>query len=100
MEKSFYTEKLKQAFEETQQTRAIIAKETGVSVRTIDYWCSGRSLPNIQELHKIAEIIKKPITWFFGIELNDSAQIKKLEQERDDWKSQAMFLKSLLEKKD
>lgn len=100
MELNFYTEKLKTAFEDTRKSKQNIADMIGVSVRTINYWCSGRSLPNIMELHKIAEVTGKTVPWFYGIESTaDTKLLDEIKAERDDWRDQAKFLREMLQAK-
>lgn len=79
MDRAFFTEKLKIAFNEGLKTRAEIAETIGVSKRTIDYWCSGRSLPDIEQLHKISQITKRSIQWFYDLYTMEDSEQQKLE---------------------
>ena len=36
-----------------------IAKESGLSVKTLRYWKEGKSLPNLERLEKVARALKK-----------------------------------------
>lgn len=96
--------RLKTAVEDSVDSKAEIALKTGVSSRTLDYWITGEKyLPDIKQLQLFAEATNKKVLWFYGLEPNESVhvqelqnEIKKLESERDSWRSQAELLRDLL----
>lgn len=96
MNKLEFSEKIKQALVESGKTRSIIANSLEIALRTVDNWCTGYSLPDIESLQKYATITNKPVLWFFGMDTPDCKEIEslkkeiaELKEERDAWRKQA-----------
>jgi len=69
---------IKKARLESQMTQADIAKKIGVTWEMISRYENGKSSPR-KNLEKIAEVLKKPIQYFFGVEEAPiSDEIKRL----------------------
>lgn len=65
-EKEKILQKIKIAMAENNITQTDLAKELGLTQSAISYWFKGRGTPNIQTLSQIANILKKPINYFFA----------------------------------
>ncbi|MBD3280379.1 helix-turn-helix domain-containing protein [Candidatus Dojkabacteria bacterium] len=66
-------EQIKSAREEAKLSQLQVGVALGVSDKTISGYESGRISPPIDKLHRLADLLKKPIGYFLGI---DSRQYK------------------------
>ncbi len=89
-------ERIKQAARECGVTLDELARTIGCSRALIFQYASGASLPQSDRLQQIADVVKKPLYWFFlnadeqpspgstiGMAANLSGEIAKLELERE-----------------
>ena len=58
-------ENLKQALTESGMTQEALAREIGVSLRTVQGWTSGRILPRWPRLVLLAAALEKDPEWFY-----------------------------------
>ena len=57
---------LKHALAEKGMTQEALAREIDVSVRIVQEWCSGRSLPRWPSLVRVAEALERTPDWFYA----------------------------------
>lgn len=64
-------EKIKEARKEADLSQLELGVALKVSDKTISGYESGRISPPIEKLQKIAELLRKPITFFLGVDDRD-----------------------------
>src|SRR5690606_18405145 len=64
--------RIRQAREELGLTQEGLAEILGVQVPTVSRWETGVYTPKRVPLPKIAECLKKPVSWFYGVDSGDS----------------------------
>jgi transcriptional regulator with XRE-family HTH domain len=69
--KSTFGEKIKRARKEAKLSQLQLGVALKVSDKTISGYESNRISPPIEKIQKIAELLKKPITFFLGIDERD-----------------------------
>lgn len=112
--KEEFAKRLNNAIKNSTLSRQDVAEKLNVSLRTIENWCTGKTLPNIEQADYIATItmcdlaclINPDVLRDFERLMNVSKENQSLKKEvellkieRDDWRDQARFLKGLLEEK-
>ncbi len=63
---SMISERLKQAREDARLSQLQLAVALGVSDKTISGYESGRISPPINKLQRLADMLKKPVSYFIG----------------------------------
>ena len=69
--KSTFGEKIRRARKEAKLSQLQLGVALKVSDKTISGYESNRISPPIEKIQKIAELLKKPITFFLGIDERD-----------------------------
>ncbi|KXK25985.1 MAG: HTH-type transcriptional regulator Xre [candidate division WS6 bacterium OLB20] len=66
-----FSDRIKAAREEAKLSQLQVGVALGVSDKTISGYESGRISPPIDKLQKLADLFKKPITYFLGTDPKD-----------------------------
>lgn len=74
--------RIKQAREDARMSQLQVAVALGISDKTISGYESGRISPPINKLEKIADLLKKPVSYFIGADPRNykvSARLRAIE---------------------
>ncbi len=91
-------DKIKTARVESKMSQLQVAVSLGVSDKTISGYESGRIAPPIDKLIQVAEIFRKPITYFLSNDPRDykvSSRLKAIEQILKDVRKQMEEIKEI-----
>ncbi|ECC9707408.1 TPA: helix-turn-helix transcriptional regulator [Salmonella enterica subsp. salamae serovar 21:z10:[z6]] len=60
-----FKERLLEVLTETGSSQSALARQLNVTQQTVQQWCAGRTQPRADVLDRLAEIVGKPVYWFF-----------------------------------
>ncbi|EAW2933659.1 hypothetical protein DQ783_18210 [Salmonella enterica subsp. enterica serovar Newport] len=60
-----FKERLLEVFAETGSSQSALARQLNVTQQTVQQWCVGRTQPRADVLDRLAEVVGKPVYWFF-----------------------------------
>ncbi len=95
-------EKIKQARKEAKLSQLQLGVALKVSDKTISGYESDRISPPIDKLQTIAELLKKPITFFLGVDERDytiQARLRAVEIKLRDIRQELREIKTLAKRK-
>lgn len=76
------SERVKQALSEIGGTQEQLADVLGVSKRIVSYWLSGERTPGLDKLELLAELSRRPLSWFFENEtgLSSAGMLARIQE--------------------
>ena len=95
--------KIKAAREEAKFSQLQVGVALGVSDKTISGYESGRICPPIDKLQQLADLLKKPLTYFLGYDPKDykiSSRLRAVEIMLRDIRRELREIKALSQKMD
>lgn len=98
-----FSDKIRSAREESKLSQLQVGVALGVSDKTISGYESGRISPPIDKLQKLADLFKKPITYFLGSDTKDykiSSRLRAVEIMLRDIRRELREIKALSQKID
>lgn len=93
--------KVKTAREESRMSQLQVGVALGVSDKTISGYESDRIVPPIDKIQKIADLLKKPVGYFLGIDTKDykvSSRLRAVEVMLRDIRQELREIKALTQK--
>jgi transcriptional regulator with XRE-family HTH domain len=111
LDMSSFSKRLSDLIKESRYSRQEIADTLNVSIRTVENWCTGKTLPDIEQAARVCLItgsdlacLVDPDVGIDWLRLGDKfkevetlkKEIEQLKTERDEWKEQAKLLREML----
>ena len=63
-----FGDRLRVAIEEKDTTQEQVARDVGVSLRSVQGWCLGEKEPKGRHLVRVSEVLDREPAWFYGEE--------------------------------
>lgn len=76
--KEIFSKNLNQCLKDKKITATEVAKKIKVSRATISDWCNEKKAPRFDKIEQLAEVLEKPIHWFFEEEHKQQEETKKV----------------------
>ena len=76
--KEIFSKNLNQCLKDKKITATEVAKKIKVSRTAISDWCNEKKAPRFDKIEQLAEVLEKPIHWFFEEEHKQQEETKKV----------------------
>lgn len=76
--KEIFSNNLNQCLKDKKMTAIELAKKIDVSTVTLSDWRIGNKFPRSDRLNQLADVLEKPIYWFFEEEHEETKEVKAL----------------------
>lgn len=73
-----FSNNLNQCLKDKKMTASALAKKMSIQKSTVSEWRTNNRLPRSNQLEQLAEVLEKPIHWFFEEEHKQQEETKKV----------------------